>query len=261
MSYDHKIPLDKLKNNGQDFIKDHPNGKSVLRATDGKKNYQQIAKELNISNTSVSTILNTANKLQLAERIRAGVFKRKSGVMSYIPEGKVKRKVPASMDKIMKKAKHAPKSHEIKDKSFSNLPLKNIDKMTMAYQNLYLTENTLRELIRKVLGQVEDWWERRVNKGIKDDVKDAIEKFPYDGYERRDELEYTHLGQLKEIITAKNNWNDFLPHLNEKNKASFSTIVDKAIPSRNSIGHCISLKKDDLKYVDMRFQDILKMIK
>ncbi len=91
-------------------------------------------------------------------------------------------------------------------------------------------------------------------------MEDAKTKYPYHGAKRRDELEYTHLGQLKEIITAKRNWNLFLPFLKEKNKNSFQATIDKAIPSRNSLAHCTPLTGEDFKFVEVRFKDILNMI-
>ena len=126
-------------------------GKTILRATDGKKNYEQIAKELEFSKTYISTVLNAAKKRGLAERIKPGIFKKRSGVMSHIPEGKTKKKTVASITKIIKRAKKKSKATEVKDKPFSDRPLKNIEKMTIAYQNLYIVENTLKELIRKIL--------------------------------------------------------------------------------------------------------------
>ncbi|MCK4590077.1 MAG: hypothetical protein KAT77_06545 [Nanoarchaeota archaeon] len=261
MAYKQELSLAEIKKNCEDFVSDYPDGKNILRATDGEKNYEEIAKDLDFSKTYISTVLNAAKKLHLAERIKPGIFKKKSGVMSYIPENKKKKRSAPSISKIIQRAKKKPKI-SIKDKPFSNRPLQNIDKMTIGYQNLYIVENTLRELIRKVFGvEVSKWWNQKVNPSIVKEVKETIEKYPYHGYRRQDELEYTHLGQLKEIITAKKNWSDFSPYLHERDKASFSATIDKAIPSRNSIGHCIPLKDADLKYVDMRFQDILKMIK
>lgn len=262
MSNEQDIPFDTLKTNCKEFISEHSNGKRILRLTDGKKTYEQISRELGLPRTSVSTILNIAKKLHLVDRIKPGVFKKRRGVMSHIPEGEQKKKSAPSIGQIIEKAKKVRKFPEIKEHLFSSLPLANIDKMTIGYRNLYIVENTLRELIRKALGkEVNGWWNQRVNEGIRNSVKEAIDNYPYHGYQRKDELEYTHLGQLKEIIVAKNNWNNFLPYLKEQNKASFSATIEKAIPSRNSIGHCIPLKSEDLRYVDMRFQDILKMLK
>jgi len=261
MSPKQDISVSELKQNGKDFVKDYLEGKNILRSTDGIRNYREIAKLLGLSPNHVSTVLNYAKRLHLADRIMPGIFKKKSGILGYIPETKNKKKSPPSISKIIERAKKKPKQLQ-SEKSFSNKPLQNIDKMTIAYQNLYIVENTLRELIRKVYGKdVSKWWNQKVNGGIIKDVKEAMQKYPYYGYKRQDELEYTHLGQLKEIITAKKNWQDFSTHLHEKDKSSFSATIDKAIPSRNSIGHCIPLKSEDLKYVEMRFQDILKMLK
>lgn len=52
-----------------------------------------------------------------------------------------------------------------------------------------------------------------------------------------------------------------MPFLNEKNKNNFQATVDKAVPSRNSIAHCTPLNGDDFRFVEVRFKDILKMIK
>ena len=112
-----------------------------------------------------------------------------------------------------------------------------------------------------MLDQKVDWWKDYVPSGIQIEIEYVIKKTPYHAVKRNDELEYTHLGQLKEIIIYKKNWNDFLPYLNEKDKNSFAVTINKAIPSRNAIGHCIPLKSTDLKVVDVRFEDILKMIK
>lgn len=142
-----------------------------------------------------------------------------------------------------------------------NKILGSLEKMANAYCALYTAENILREIVRKVLGQKSDWWKNCVPSGIKSDVEDIIKKTPYDAVSRNDELEYTHLGQLKEIIICKKNWSSFLPYLNEKDKNSFAATINKAIPSRHAIAHCIPLKPRDLKVVDIRFEDIIKMIK
>ncbi len=137
-----------------------------------------------------------------------------------------------------------------------------MDKMVHAYQDLYVVENVLRELIRKVLGQKDaDWWKNYVPRGVQTDVIDTKNRAPYHAAIRNDELEYTHLGQLKEIIVYKKNWNDFVTYLHTRDKEHFRVTIENAIPSRNAIGHCIPLKTDDLKVIDLRLKDILKMIK
>lgn len=133
--------------------------------------------------------------------------------------------------------------------------------MAMAYQSLYAVENSLRELIRKVFNNENNWWVEYVPSGVRTTVQKNISEMPYHAASRSDELEYTHLGQLKEIIINGKNWGSFLPYLKTSDKSDFSATINKAIASRNAIGHCIPLKPKDLKIVDVRLRDILEMIK
>jgi len=89
-------------------------------------------------------------------------------------------------------------------------------------------------------------------KGFKVGICRCMSDLPYDNANRIDELEYTHLGQLKEIITCKNNLDLFLPYFKIKNKQSFQEAIDKTISPRNAIGHCIPLRGDDYKFADLR---------
>lgn len=134
-------------------------------------------------------------------------------------------------------------------------------KIAQAYLLLYITENALRDLIRTAFKNEQNWWNNRVNSDLLKIVAEAKMNYPYHGAERKDDLEYTHLGQLKEIIIAKKNWPLFDTLLKEKDKETFRVVVNRAIPSRNSIAHCTALTPKDLKVVDVRFNDILKMIK
>ena len=238
----------------------------VLRNANGKNHYTEIAKITGMHPTKASSLLKKAEKLGLAKKVKAGVYKKIPGILGYIPS---KRKIKGNSSKTVqdiiqkigknRKAKSSPSPSSIL--AIPNKIEVNLGKMSKAYQALYAVENTLRELIRKVLNQKVDWWKNSVPNGIQAEVEVVIKKTPYHAVKRNDELEYTHLGQLKEIIIYKKNWNDFLPYLNEKDKNSFAVTINKAIPSRNAIGHCIPLKSKDLKVVDVRFEDILKMIK
>ena len=64
-----------------------------------------------------------------------------------------------------------------------------------------------------------------------------------------------------EIIISKNNWNLFLPYLEEKDKNNFKVLFSRVIPFRNAIGHCIPLKNDDHKSVEFKFKEIMQMVK
>jgi len=242
-------------------------GKSVevLRNANGKNDYKKIAKILGMHPTSVSSLLKKAENMGLVVRIERGIYKKKPGVLGYMPTkdmiAKVDgRTVPNIINRINKKNK-SKKSTFLPSFTVSNKVFINTNKMFNAYGNLYIVENTLRDLIRKTLEKKVDWWKKNVPSGIQADVEDAINRAPYHAVIRNDRLEYAHLGQLKEIIIYRKNWNDFMPYLNTKDKNDFSATINKAIPSRNAVGHCIPLQAKDLKVVDVRFEDILKMIK
>lgn len=254
-----------LKSNCREYARP---GKSidVLRNANGENHYTEIAKIVGLHATKVSALLKKAEKLGLAKKIKKGVYKKNSGILGYMPSKNEKKS--SSSETISDIIQRITKNKKVKNilPPSSNLAVPHkieadMNKMAKAYSALYAVENTLRELVRKILNQKVDWWKNYVPNGIQIEVEDAIKKTPYDAPKRNDKLEYTHLGQLKEIIIYKKNWNEFLAYLNEKDKNAFAAIVNKAIPFRNAIAHCIPLKSEELKVVDVRFEDILKMIK
>jgi len=75
---------------------------------------------------------------------------------------------------------------------------------------------------------------------------------------RDDELEYTHLDYLKQIII--NNWNEFSKEINEQDKTKFTNEVEKFLPCRNAIAHTTLVKGLDAKRSLYKFEEIMKMI-
>jgi len=250
-----------LKNNCKEYSRS-PSGVSILRHADGKSDYKKIALILGIHPTTVSGQLKKAHKLHLVQKNKDGFYKKIAGILGYMPKGNIKSN--STKKKTIKDILSVTiKSKQIKTPAGTVVPSKltrDSVKKAQAYLSLYLVENTLRELIRKVISGNNNWWKNNIPAGIQTNVVDTMAKTPYHAIQRKDELEYTHLGELAEIIAYKKNWNDFLPHLKEKDKARFSATISKAIPSRNAIGHCITLKSDDLKVIEIRFKDILEMI-
>lgn len=256
------IDVEIVKKNCIHYAGIHSKAITVLKAANGVDDYRTIAKNLKMHKTRVSGILKAAERLGLASKDR-GIYKKLPGILQYMPRTNPKAGSSKSISQIVQGIDSRKKQIVRAKDAISSSPYFRdySDKMAEAYLYLFVTENAMRQLIRQVLGNDPDWWNKRVHEGIKTKVSEDISNYPYDGAKRKDELEYTHLGQLKEIITSKGNWNDFLPFLNEKDKSSFQALVDLAIPSRNSIGHCIPLTKDDLRRVDVRFKDILKTFK
>ncbi len=256
------LDVEKIKRNCIEFAKSQ-NCINVLKCADGNTSYKEIASKTGINANTVSGLLAKARKLGIADKLENGNYKKKAGILSFMPKQKSGKLNSKSVGDVIEKISKIKKVTKGPFPNFnpSNKTLETMSKMTSAYTRLYAVENMVRDLIRNVLSAEQNWWISCVPEGIQKDVSITINKTPYHAVARKDELDYTHLGQLKEIIIYKKNWDKFLPHLNSKDKNDFSATIDKAIPSRNAIGHCIPLKNDDVKVVDVRFHDILKMIK
>lgn len=256
--------IERFKSNCKHFAR-KKGSREVLSLANGSTHYKTIAKDLGMHHTTVSGILKEAEKLELATKTPSGFYKKKSGVMQYIPSSK-KGGVPSTIqaDQVVKKIKKKTSSNSKAESVVTQVTLPpriaNIsDKMSEAYQWLYFTENMLRELVRTVFQAEEGWWQKRVPPDIQTSVQNEISNTSYDAAKRTDELEYTHLGQLKTIILK--NWEFFRAHLHEKDRPKFGATIDRAIPFRNAVSHSIPLKKEDQKNVEVRFGDILKMLK
>ena len=257
-----EIDSEVRKRNGENFAKFHPKARDILRSADGEKSYKQIATENGIHHTNVSSILNEALNYSFATRVKRGLYKKLPGVMRYIPKSKNKMNKKTTVSQIINKVFNKKiKNKEDPIEYEANFQSKT-EKMGTAYKQLFVTENTLRELIRKTLSNEINWWTRRVPGDIKKKVEEKINDIPYDSAKRKDYLEYTDLGQLANIIIKKDNWRSIQPFLKHKlTPQTFNETVTRAIPARNAIGHCIPLTGEDLKFSDMRFSDILKMLK
>jgi len=253
--------IENIKSNCWEFAKTKKSC-DVLRSANGKNHYIDIAKLVGLHPTTTSGLLRKAEKLGLAKKIKNGIYKKIPGILGYMPsKGQIENISSKNVSDIINKIVKTKNRPKLNPNISVNKIDANMNKMADAYKILYATENVLREMIRKVFSQNIDWWKNSVHIDIQKKVEEIITKEPYYAAERNDKLEYTHLGQLKEIIISKKNWKLFLPYLNEQDKNAFSITINKAIPSRNAIGHCIPLKPKDLKVVDVRFEDIIKMIK
>jgi hypothetical protein len=254
---------EQLEKNALTLLKKSPNAKTMLKKADGKKDYHQIAKELGIHEKIVSPALTLAKDLGFAIRIRPGVYKKITSNMKYIPNTKKMAEKTEVMGDIMRKlSKKARNKSNLIEQGYSFRDRNKVEKMANAYRWLFITENILRDLIRNVLKKdCPNWWEERVPDDIKKEVNKMMQNSKYDDPKRKDNLEYTHLGQLKDIIIYKRNWKDFEPFLKSKDKNNFDVDINRVIPSRNAIGHCISLIGDDYTYAEMRFKAILKLLK
>ena len=256
------LDSEQLGKNAQTLLQKSPEAKLILKKANGKDNYKEIAKNLDINEKIVSPALSLANELGFAEKIKPGVYKKITSNMKYIPNKKKKNNQDSTMEDVMKKF-----SKVRKNKVKSNITTikfdyeTKVEKMTIAYKWLFITENILRDLIRQIIGKEDNWWENRIPDGIKTSVNETINNSKYDDAPKKDNLDYTHIGQLKEIIIWKKNWKEFESVLKSKDRSNFEHELNRVIPQRNAIGHCIPLTGDDYKYAEMRLKAILKLLK
>lgn len=240
-------------------------GVDVLRNANGQNHYLKIAEDLGISKTRCSAILKFSGDLNISKKNKGGNYHKVAGVLGCMPKLKSSKKgvQEGSLSEVSKKRVSTAVKKASKTVYPSNISLpKNVSEMAVAYSWLYIVENVFRELVRKVYGKTEDWWsEKVVGKTIKDDVEESMEKYLYDAPKRTDELDYTTLQQLKEIITRSKNWDDFKPFLEEDNRKKFGLKFEIGFPLRNAVGHSILLNKRDLRSIEVKFGEILEMIK
>jgi hypothetical protein len=252
-----------LRKNCTEYFSTYSKALDVLKLLNGTNSYKAIASKLNIPIAKTSGLQKKAEKLGLVIKQKNGCYKRVSGILGFMPK-KSKTRTPNKQSDIIPlnlSEVQVRISRKLQKNTSINIGDQTLLKMCIAYGFLYRTENLLRGLIRKVFEKVPNWWSTRIPPGVVRSVTETKSKSKYYSMKRKDELEYTHLGQLKEIIVFHSNWKDFVSYLNETDKTHFEMIIDRAMPSRHSIGHCIPIGTKDLKTVEIRFQDIIDMIK
>lgn len=227
----------------------------VLNAAKNKTHHE-ISKTVGVHYTTVSTILNRAKGYGYVIKVD-GKWKKTKEIKGQNLHRMAKVKFTDSLN---------PR------KGFSNKgtrsvnPLKPLShykeagEMMEAYRIIFCLENTLRNLLRSIFKNENDWMNSRLDNGIKGDIKKAKEE-PYYAHKRKDDLDYVTLGQLFQIIISNKNWNDILPSLKEKRKNNFINTFSKILPSRNSVAHCIYLDKTNRGLVQARVQEITMMFK
>jgi len=90
--------VDILKSNCSEYAR-ASKGIAVLKLANGKNRYTEIAKLVGIHPTKTSSLLKKAEKLGLAQKIKAGIYKKVPGILGYMPP---KRKIEAGSSKNIK---------------------------------------------------------------------------------------------------------------------------------------------------------------
>lgn len=130
-------------------------------------------------------------------------------------------------------------------------------KMSEYYSMLYILENTLRNLIREVYKNQADYWKQKVPGEVKTRVAEIISKEKYYEEGRVDELEYSHLDFLKQIVV--HNWKDFSDFIKEPEKSKFINEIEKFMSCRHAVAHTTFLKGLDAQRCQYKVEEMLRM--
>jgi len=136
-------------------------------------------------------------------------------------------------------------------------------KMANIYPIIYVFENSIRNLIQKVMESKygSDWWNKaKISSKIKGKVK--IRKKDEDrnrwhGKRGAHEIFYTDIEELTSIIET--NWNYFKKYLPKQHWVK--TMIEIIGTSRNVIAHNNPLKKDDISSLKVHFKQWMKQVK
>ena len=243
----------------------HSKGIDAINKANGKRNYKEIAKIVGMPDTTCSLVLSLARKQNLVER-KNGFYKKSRGIKGLdllklikeegIPEKRRLVRGKTTRKEISLTVRGVPLPP--KGPYLTGSIIKKAIEMGRYYGCVFSLENALRELIRKSFENETDWWDKFVPLGVRKEVEETIKKEKYFQSKRKDNLEYSHLGHLKEIIISKKNWTRFSKIIKEKNKQHFIFLMDRIIPPRHAIAHNVPLEKDDEEHIIFYVKDILK---
>lgn len=152
---------------------------------------------------------------------------------------------------------------EIEAPGISNQLAKDAKKMASVYPIIYVFENSVRELIQKIMESKhgKDWWKKAtISTKIKDKVKirkKNEKKNKWHGQRGAHEIFYTDIEELTSII--ENNWEDFKKYLPKQHWVK--TMIEIIGTSRNVIAHNNPLSVDDISALKVHFKQWIKQIK
>ena len=134
-------------------------------------------------------------------------------------------------------------------------------KMAAVYTAIAAFENSVRELITKVLLEEigEDWWVQGVSEKIRRNAQtryDDEEKIRWHTRRGSALINYTEFGDLDSIINQ--NWDRFKDHLH--NLDWVRQIIDTLERSRNLIMHSGELENEDIERIGIVIRDWVKQV-
>lgn len=158
------------------------------------------------------------------------------------------------------------RKNKITDHLLNNTKLKEAEEMAGIYPILYVLENSIRELINRVMtaNYGKDWWcertRRKKTKSIANTVKQRMAKEEKNRWHQRrgdHPIYYTDFGDLKTLLSS--NEDKFFPDILSQ-KEWFMNAMDELELSRNVLCHMNPLDRTNIQDVKVKFERWQKMI-
>jgi len=132
------------------------------------------------------------------------------------------------------------------------------------YPILYIFENSVREVIRRVLSQEigKEWWDRCAPEGVRRSVADRMKQeneAPWHGARGSDPIFYTDIKDLVSIVRNREAWQRLQPILSRIEW--FSELINCIGASRNPVAHMNPICGHDRQRVVVNFRDWERVVK
>jgi Swt1-like HEPN len=181
--------------------------------------------------------------------------------------------VPREVARSAKSNRQAPRTKEIRfptgfkvsDMLLPESKLKEAIDMARVYPLLYVLENSMREVIKRVMKAKygDGWWDTKLTTGqLKAVHQKALDRKKNEKkwHQRRGAhaIDYVDLADLGTIIQSRAA--DFFPHILD-DVDWFRSFMKELEPSRNVIGHMNPLDANNIKDLEVRIERWSKLLK
>jgi hypothetical protein len=128
------------------------------------------------------------------------------------------------------------------------------------FPELFVLENSIRELIKKRLSTTStDWWDRLVPQDVFRNVRRTMtneRRFTYREPRGTHELMYSNFADLKKIILSNQSY--FVDVIVDFDW--FKVKMDEIYMARNNVAHCVPLSKDDAARISLFNRDWARLL-
>lgn len=191
---------------------------------------------------------------EMVDRIR-GMLPTAGGQTTLSAAPRQRKKAPQT-----KPVRIAP-SLELVDAMLPASVAKDAGRMATLYPRFYVFENSLRNVISRILQAAhgKDWWNTSAPTEVKSKVADRKAKedrTPWHGKRGTHEIYYADFGDLKKLITK--NWKEFSGLFPKQEWITHR--LDELEPPRNILAHNNPVSKQDEKRIELYSDDWIALL-